>query len=131
MPNVADAYGTNALTNAAESGNNTETVVATLTGVTPRFPGLTVKLRGWLNVLTGTGTTAGTVRLRKNSLVGAVVGPAFADNQGVAASKTCELAVEGSEAPGEGTFTYVLTYQGTGDTGVATFQACSLTALVN
>lgn len=130
MPNPGDAYGTVALTNAAESANNTETVVATLTGVTPRYPGMTCRLRGWLNLLTGTGTTGGICRIRKGSLTGAVVGPAFTDNQGVAASKTCEIAVEAAESPGEGTFTYVLTHQGAGDTGVATYQACALTAIV-
>lgn len=128
MGNRVHSASTATLTNAAESANNTETVVATLTGVTPEFANQVVKLRGWLKATTGTGTTAGLLRIRRGGLTGTSLGEATAETLAFVASKTTEGAAEYEDTPGEGTFTYVLTYQGTGDTAVTTFLAAELSA---
>lgn len=129
MPNRLLAYRTTTLTNATESANNTETVVATLAGVTCEYSNQTIRLHGWLKATTGTGTTSGLIRIRRNSLTGTVVSEATAENQAWVASKTGELAIDADDNPGElAGATYVLTYVGAADTAVATFLAASLTA---
>lgn len=131
MPNLLQSFVTNTLTNTAESANNTETVVATLAGVQTRFPGQTVTLEAWARITTGTGTTAGTLLIRKASLTGTRLSDNNADNQQIAASKVCECSTNATDQPGEGSFTYVVTYQGTGDTAVTNFNAVSLIALLS
>jgi hypothetical protein len=128
MGNRVHSASTPTLTNSAESANNTETVVATLTGVTPEFPNQVVKLRGWLKCTMGTGTTAGLLRVRKQTLTGTSLGDGTAETILFIASKTSQGTIEVEDTPGEGTFSYVLTYQGTGDTSVTTFLATELSA---
>ena len=129
MPNRVQTFRTTTLTNAAESANNTETVVCTLSGISTEFDGQTIKLSGWLKATTGTGTTAGLLRIRRDSLTGTSVGEATAETGPFVASKTCDATIEADDssrtlagAP------YVLTYQGTGDTAVCTFLAGRLSA---
>ncbi|HET9247700.1 MAG TPA: hypothetical protein VFO15_17990 [Xanthobacteraceae bacterium] len=131
MPNRALIYRTTTLTNAAESGNNTETVVATLAGVTCEYDGSTVRLHAWIKVTTGTGTTGGILRIRRDSLTGTAVSEATSETGPFVASKTFDASVSADDtgrtlAGG----TYVLTHQGAGDTGVATYLAVELTAEV-
>lgn len=131
MSNRDQNYRTTTLTNTAESANNTETVVCTLSGVTCEYPNQTVRLNGWLKATTGTGTTSGLIRVRRTSLTGTSVGEATPETQAWVASKTGELAIECDDAPGElAGAVYVLTYVGAGDTAVATFLACSLSAQI-
>ena len=129
MPNRAQNYRTTTLTNAAESANNTETVVCTLAGISTEFDGQTVRLRGWLKASVGTGTTAGLMRIRRDSLTGTVVSEATAETGPFVASKVCDGSVDADDASRTlAGATYVLTYQGTGDTAVCTFLAGSLSA---
>jgi hypothetical protein len=124
-------YRTTTLTNAAESANNTETVVATLAGVTCEYDGSTVRLRAWLKATTGTGTTGGIIRIRRDSLTGTVVSEATSETGPFVASKTFDVSVSADD--GSRTLagaTYVLTHIGVGDTGVCTYLACELTAQV-
>lgn len=111
-----------------ESANNTETVMATLTGVIPEVASQTVKLSfsGFLTL--GASSTGGTFRIRRASLAGTLCGVAMpATGLAVAAGVTqCSGAQD--DTPGEGNFTYVLTYQGTGDTGVASMTTSEFTA---
>lgn len=130
MPNFGQPYVTNVLTNAAESANNTETVVATLSPVMTRFPGQIVALLANVILTTGTGTTAGTLRIRKDSLTGTLISPANALSQSIAASKVCQAIVTAEDTPGEGSLTYVVTYQGTGDTAVTNFTAVLFSAII-
>ena len=132
MPDVPQPYTTATLTNAAESAANTETVVCTLSGVTTRFAGLTIRLSGWVQLTPGTTATSITLRLRRGSLTGTLVGPQTAESGNVVASKISDLTVEAEDAPGEVTgFTYVMTAQGAGEGTACTFQAGTLRALVS
>lgn len=132
MPNRLLAYATTTLTNATESAANTETVFATLGGVTCEYSNQTIKLRAWLKCTTPATTTAGLVRIRRTSLTGTVVSEATAENQIFAASKTCMTEVFADDNPGElAGATYVATYVGTGEAAACTFLACKLTADIN
>lgn len=129
MPNRALIYRTTTLTNAAESGNNTETVVATLAGISCEYDGSTIRLHGWIKMTTGTGTTGGILRIRRDSLTGTNVGEQTSETGPFVASKTMDASVDADDpsrtiAGG----VYVLTHVGVGDTGVATYLAASLTA---
>ena len=131
MPNRALIYRTTTLTNAAESGNNTETVVATLAGITCEYDGSTVRLHGWIKLTTGTGTTGGILRIRRDSLTGTVVIEPTSETGPFVASKTFDASVDADDASRSlAGATYVLTHIGVGDTGVATYLAASLTAEV-
>lgn len=131
MPNRAQNYRTTTLTNAAESANNTETVVCTLSGISTEFDGQNIHLRGWLKLTAGTGTTGGQLRIRRDSLTGTAVGDGTANVIQFIASKVGDSTIEVDD-PSRTLFaaTYVLTYQGAGDTGVGTFTAASLVAQV-
>lgn len=113
---------------APESGNNTETVVGTLVGVIPETASQLVKILAAGQVTLGASSLSGTFRIRRASLTGTLVSPA----NGVVVFGTAAAIVNfictGEDTPGEGNFTYVLTYQGTGDTGVATVQPSEITA---
>jgi hypothetical protein len=129
MPNRTQSYRTTTLTNAAESGNNTETVVCTLNGISTEFDGQTVRIRGWLKASVGTGTTAGLMRIRRDSLTGTSISEATAETGPFVASKVCDGTVEVDDTSRTlAGATYVLTYQGTGDTAVTTFLAGALKA---
>ena len=109
-------------TDVPESGNNTETVIATLAGIIPEMASQPIALSFDGVIALGASSTGGTFRIRRGSLTGTQVGEnitctALATAAGVTAFNG---ALE--DNPGEGNFTYVLTYQGTGDTGVATIQ---------
>lgn len=129
MPNRTQSWRTTTLTNAAESANNTETVVCTLPGMSTEFDGQTIKLSGWLKVSTGTGTTAGLMRIRRDSLTGTTVSETTAETGPFVASKVCDGTVDADDPSRTlAAATYVLTYQGTGDTAVTTFLAGRLSA---
>ena len=129
MPNRVLAYRTATLTNAAESANNTETVVCTLAGVTCEYDGSTVRFHGWLKATTGTGTTAGLLRIRRDSLTGTSIGEATAETGPFVASKTLDASIDADDTSRTlAGATYVMTYQGTGDTAVTNFLAAALSA---
>lgn len=92
----------------------TETVIATLSGVTSSGPGQRVKLHGWAQVTAGTSTTAVTLRVRQGAgITGTVVGEANPVQGGVVAATTASLDIDVTDAlAGEiANQTYVLTAQ--------------------
>lgn len=110
------------ITDVPESGNNTETVVATLTGVIPEVASQAIALSADGTIALGASSTGGTFRIRRGGLAGTLVGEASTQTALAAAAGVTSFNVAMEDTPGEGNFTYVLTYQGTGDTGVATVQ---------
>lgn len=126
------AYSTVAITNAAESAANTETVVATLTGVTSEFPQQAVQLLGLVAVTPGTTATAMTVRIRQDSLTGTLVGTADVHAGDIQPSKLSGLEIAKTDGSREcAGATYVMTVQGTGEGTAAAIAAVSLLAIVS
>lgn len=122
MPNQTITYSTPVLTNAAESAANTETVVATLAGVQTRFAGQNIVLNGLALITPGAAVTAVQLRIRRNGLTGTLVSPNTTQTGQLSASAKNNFEIACEDQPGEGSFTYVLTFQGTGEGGAATFQ---------
>lgn len=93
-----------------------ETVVATLAGVSTGQPGQTVGLTGDISVTLGTNTTAVTLRVRRDSLTGTLVGEATPEQISTAAGSTERHHCYFEESnPGEFMGrTYVLTVAQTG-----------------
>jgi len=107
-----------------------ETVVATLTGVYLQRIGQGVRLHGQFNITTGGSTTAVTARIRRDSLVGALVGEATADQIEAAAGSTEDHDIVRTDfPPGElANATYVLTVQQTAAAANGTVLNASLEA---
>jgi hypothetical protein len=125
-------YSTTTVTNANESAANTETVAGTLTGVTSEFPQQVVQLIGYVVFTCGSGITSMTIRIRQDSLTGALVGTADAHAGDIVASKISGLPIVKSDATREcAAATYVLTIQGAGEGGAAAIGAVALSALVS
>lgn len=99
-----------------------ETVIATLAGVTTPRPGMAVRLRGYYRITTGTGTTTVTTRIRRDSIVGTVVGEATPETISAAAGGTeaHDLEITDTVAGEIAGATYVLTAQQAGATGNGT-----------
>lgn len=125
-------YSTNAVTNANESAANTETVIATLSGVTAEFAQQAVQFVVAAAITFGTTTTAFTLRIRRETLAGALVDTADVHASEVVASKlavlTCMKVDSGREPAGA---VYVLTGQGTGEGTAAAFNAVAMSAIVS
>ncbi len=86
----------------------TETVVATLNGVSVPDPGSAVRLHGTAHVLTGVGATTITPRIRRTSLTGALIGEA--DAIAVVASSIVAIVYDVDDLPGDvASLPYVLT----------------------
>lgn len=110
-------FSTPTTTNVTLTTTN-ETVIATLTGVSTTGPGQTVRLAGDAQITTGTNTTALTLRVRRASVSGTLVGEGNAVQISAAAGSTEDHSVEVEEVdPGEFMGrTYVLTAQQTAAT---------------
>jgi len=106
----------------------TETVIATLSGVSTNQPGQTVVFEGDCTLTTGTATTAVTLRVRRDSLTGALVGETVPDAVSAAAgSVETHQIVVGDSTLGEFTgATFVLTAQQTAATANGTVSQASL-----
>lgn len=122
---------------SAESSTNTtltttaETVVATLAGITTSLVGQRVKLRGWVQLTLGAATTTVTMRVRRTSVTGTLVGEANAVAIPSAAGTTGEFEVCVEDSPGDlAGGTYVLTAEQTGATGDGTALQASLEAIL-
>lgn len=121
---------------SAYSGTDTslvttaETVIATLTGVSTNQPGQTVALRGQATITLGTGTTAIALRVRRDSVSGALVGEPTPDQIETAAgsTETHDIYVEDQNAGEFAGRTYVLTAQQTGASGNGNALQASLAA---
>lgn len=107
----------------------TETVVATLAGVsTPRA--VNVRLTGWAQLTTGTGTTTVTPRIRRGAdATGTLIDEGNAVTIGAAAGGTEDFDIvavdEGADISNA---TYVLTLQQAGATGNGTALQAGLSA---
>ena len=90
-----------------------ETVIATLSGVSTNQPGQTVALHGQATVASGGSTTGVTLRVRRDNLIGALVGEALPDTlQGAAGTtETHDIYTEDSGAGEFSGRAYVLTMQ--------------------
>ncbi len=94
----------------------TETVIATLTMANPPSGGFTARLLALLKFTAGTGQTSVTLRWRRNSLTGTVVGVAQAVN--VTAANTSDNVHAAEDAPGDvANQVYVLTATQAGGAG--------------
>lgn len=118
MTNRPHFISVNTVTTVNETGNNTETVMATLTGVIPEVASQTIKLGFTAVVQLGTTSTGGTFRCRRVGLTGTLVTPALVMPNLAPAAGSVDSNGSWEDTPGEGFLTYVLTYQGTGETGV-------------
>jgi hypothetical protein len=128
VPNRPHLLSVNTPTGVAESGNNTETVMATMVGVIPEVPSQPIRLRAVGTITLGASSVGGTFRFRRSTLAGTLVGTAKPLTALATAAGLTDFAIEDEDNPGEGNFTYVFTYQGTGDTGVATVTQSEFTA---
>jgi len=106
-----------------------ETVVATLAGINTQDAAAPINIAGWAAFSTGTGVTAVTARLRRNSGAGAVVGEGATVQVG--ASLAGVIVINEQDAPGEvASFAYVLTLQQVGATGNGAANTVNLLAIV-
>lgn len=110
-----------------------ETVVASLPGVSMARPGESVRLHGQAKITTGAAVTALTLRVRRDSLTGALVGEADPTQLEAAAGSTEDHDIVVTDSPsGElAGATYVLTAQQTGGAANATCLHASLEAVVS
>lgn len=108
-----------------------ETVVATVTGVTTQGGGDRVRLRGWVQLLSGAATTTVTLRVRRGSVTGTLVGEANPVTIPTAAGGTDEYEIVTTDTPGEvAGQSYVLTVTQASATGNGTASQASLEATV-
>lgn len=109
-----------------------ETVVATLPGVSMSRPGQAVRLHGQVDVTTGGSTTALVLRVRRDSLTGALVDEAKTVQISAAAGSTEDHDIVVTDAPGTELAgqTYVLTVSQTGAAANGTAVHASLEAEV-
>lgn len=105
-----------------------ETVIATLSGVSTNQPGQTVAFEGDCTLTTGTNTTAVTLRVRRDSVSGAVVGESVPDAVSAAAGsvETHQIVVADGTLGEFGSGTFVLTAAQTGASANGTVSQCSL-----
>lgn len=94
----------------------TETVVATVSGISTPRPGCKVILHGWGEITTGGSTTALTARIRRGTdATGTLIGEGNAEQVEAAAGSTEGFDIATEETPGElASASYVLTIQQTG-----------------
>lgn len=122
---------------SAESATDTtlvttaETVVATLAGISTSLVGQRVKLRGWVQLTLGAATTTVTLRVRRTSVTGTLVGEANPVAIPSAAATTGEFEICVEDSPGEiAGGTYVLTAEQASATGNGTALQSSLEAML-
>ena len=121
------AFTTNALTNVPASG--AETVILTTSPLTLPFDGTIVFLVWYCSQTIGTGTTAGTVRIRRGTAASApAVTPVAVPLTVVAGNLFAFSGVNVDVIPGPTQPQYSLTLTGTGTTGAWTNQDQALLA---
>jgi hypothetical protein len=128
MPAPVNVH-TSVVTTGQAVTTTSETVVATLAGLNVDRIQRRVGFGGLVNILVGTGGTSVTVRVRRGSVSGAVVG--VAQGQAVAAGSTYSIAVDALDEPGEvAGATYVLTVAVAAATANSTVNYAHLAAVV-
>ena len=114
-----------------ESGANTETVVNTTPVIYSEFPNPTVILTGFVAYTPPAAITSLTIRVRRDSLTGTIVGEAEVDAADVVASKLSMYPVDFVDTPaGMLAGVYVLTVQGAGEGAAGTCNGSSLSTIV-
>lgn len=109
-----------------------ETVVATLSGLSTNQAGQSIDFHGSATITTGTATTQLTLRVREDSLTGALVGEAIVDTIESSAGST-ETHTTDVQHPDPGEFsgkTYVLTVAQTAATANGSALQAALLASV-
>jgi len=105
-----------------------ETVVGTITGISPDHTNPSILIEASLNLKTGAGTTAATIRIRRGTTTGGtLIGKALTSQ--VAEAKEIGLAIMALDQP-EGDFAdlaYVVTLQQTAGTGEGKATGTTLT----
>lgn len=132
MAGNALCFKTNTVT--ASPTDATETVIATLTGVTPRYGGQTVKLTGWASISVQAAVVSIALKVRRDSVSGTQVGatitsPTFA----AAGSQKFQATINVLDSP-TGEFagaTYVLTATLASAGGASTVDGASLEARID
>lgn len=104
--------------------NTTEAIAQVSPPLSVTTDGDSVEVSGTINITTGTGTTAITIRCRRGTgLTGAIVGVAEVHPQ--AASTQDVIAFDFQDFPGAvAGLTYSITMQQTAGTGTGTLNAC-------
>jgi hypothetical protein len=125
--NFFDTY-----TVTASPADNTETVIATLSGLTELLPNLPVHLHAWANITGEASATDMRLRIRRTSLTGtSVVGPFTCGVTDVTAAAPANGELYGVDTPGDfAGQVYVLTVVMTAAGGTSTVNAVALQARV-
>lgn len=125
--NFFDTY-----TVVASPADATETVIATLAGITELLPNLPVHLHAWCNITGASDATNVILRIRRTSLTGtAVVGPITCGTTDVTAAVAANGELWGQDTPGDfAGAVYVLTAVVTSATAPSTVNAVALNARV-
>lgn len=106
-----------------------ETVIATVTGVSTSMGDTVILLKAYAAFTTGAGATSRRLRIRRDSLTGAIVKDSGVITAGVAASAVTADGIEGNDSiPASGSRTYVLTGLFSGGAATTAINAVSLTA---
>lgn len=113
-----------------ESAANTETVAASLGPVITELPNQTVVLSGNAQYTPPAAITSLTIRVRRDSLTGTIVGVAVVDAADPVATKLGVIAFDFVDQPsGLIVGNYVLTFQGAGEGGAGSMTGSVITAL--
>lgn len=132
MPGRVHTYQIVTTADVPETGANTETVAATLSTVQTEFPNQQILIQGYVTINSPAGTTAQTLRVRRNGLAGTLISEANVEQGDVAASKESTIPVWAADSPGDvAGATYVVTFQGTGEGGPSTCVGSLLQATVS
>lgn len=108
--------------------NAAETVIATLSGVSTNQPGQTVAFEADATITSGASTTGITLRVRRDTVAGALVGEAVPDAIETAAGsvETHQLVVADTTLGEFASGVFVLTAQQVGGAANGTVSQCSL-----
>lgn len=131
MPNPLQSYTTGVVAPVALV-TNTETVVATLSGINLPNGNGRIQLTGVAVVTSGTTTTAVVVRIRRGTLTGTLVSDGTGQTVVTAAGDSNAYPVTGNDSQDAGMgYSYVLTVQNTGGGTGGTTVYATLSALVS
>jgi hypothetical protein len=115
----------------AESAANTETVAATLGPIITELPNQTIAFSGNAQYTPPAAITSLTIRVRRDSLTGTIVGVAVVDAADPVATKLGVIAFDFVDQPAGMIFgNYVLTFQGTGEGAAGSMTGSVITAIV-
>lgn len=110
-----------------------EAVVCQVGGVSSTLPGQAIKLHGWMNIEVGTDGTAVNLRIRKDSLIGTIVGAGISvqvDDTANADGFSCDVYVQDVDENVGGAI-YVLTTQVSSASAASSVDAVFLEARID